>query len=372
MKKTFLLIFLIFTFLFNLNADDLGILLQDLAIQTACLGKYSSAEAGLRDNITNRFIDPPDYYTPSLMATRFANMSGSMTRTITFYGVCFDYAQFAWDDIKKYQSSYNNAGMKDQQWFIAVTSPGDPNNIYLYDPVTPERATTTLNGIPVRENSRHRVRAHDDATGHAWLWVQHKNGTWYWIDPTWTDNTGYPWWGIVQNGKEVQYYPNPAFAVASKYPKPPTPTERETRSHDSTYVTYSPTSHSVAGYSFGYISAFDFNKKFGFSLEVHECLPYEESGITASYYFDYLRNSSESEPRNSLLLGVTFGYQFFYSFVLYAGGGIGLNYPFDNGVFSWKVNGGLRINIKWVFLKFDVSYNQTIGSAFGFGFGIIP
>jgi hypothetical protein len=147
-------------------------------------------------------------------------MSGNMTRIETFYGVCFDYAQFAWNDIKKYQKKYNDAGMKAQQWYIAIANAGNPNTIILYDPVSRERATTISNGIYLRENSRYNVYTHDGTSGHAWLWVQHNNGTWYWIDPTWTDNTGYVWWGIVENGREVQRYPDPDYCVASNYPRP--------------------------------------------------------------------------------------------------------------------------------------------------------
>jgi hypothetical protein len=63
-------------------------ILQDLAVQTACLGMYSSAEAGILDNVTNRYVDPPDWYTPPMMNTRFVEMSGEMTRINTFYGIC--------------------------------------------------------------------------------------------------------------------------------------------------------------------------------------------------------------------------------------------------------------------------------------------
>jgi hypothetical protein len=254
--KKYLIVFILFiSHVCIIGADELADLLQDLAIQTACLGMYSSTEAGIRDNITNRYVDPPDWYTPPLMASRFAQMSGNMTRIETFYGVCFDYAQFAWNDIKSYQSIYIKAGMKEQQWYIAVTFPGDPNTIILYDPVSQERATRILNGVPVKEYTRYKVLAHDNATGHAWLWVQHKNGTWYWIDPTWTDNTGYPWWGIVKDGREVQYYPNRKYTIATNYPRPPsskeTQTERETRSPDSTYVSYSGKSNLMLfGYNF--------------------------------------------------------------------------------------------------------------------------
>ena len=242
LKKSFVILLLSLLFLYKAKADDLADLLQDLAIQTACLGMYSSTEAGTIDYITNRYIDPPDWYTPPIMASRFKQMSGSMTRIETFYGICFDYAQFAWNDIKNYQSMYNKAGMKDQQWYIAATFPSDPNTIYLYDPISADQATRILNGVPVKEYTRYNIRAHDDATGHAWIWVQKNDDTWYWIDPTWTDNTGYPWWGIVENGKEVQYYPNSVYCIASNYPRPPLPnetqTEKETRSPNSTYATY--------------------------------------------------------------------------------------------------------------------------------------
>jgi hypothetical protein len=114
-KKGLFACFLFFTLVCTTKADDLAELLQDLAIQTACLGMYSSAEAGLLDYVTNRYVDPPNWYTPSMMNTRFAAMSGARTRIDTFYGICFDYAQFAYEDIKKYQATYNAAGMKGSQ-----------------------------------------------------------------------------------------------------------------------------------------------------------------------------------------------------------------------------------------------------------------
>jgi hypothetical protein len=65
--------------------------------------------------VTSRYEDPKDWYDPPLMANRFASMAGNMTRKSTIYGVCFDYAQFAWDDIKRYQADYNGAGMKGRE-----------------------------------------------------------------------------------------------------------------------------------------------------------------------------------------------------------------------------------------------------------------
>ena len=269
-------------------ADDFSDILQDLAVQTACLGRYSAAQTGVY--VTSRYNDPPDWYDPPMMANRFAAMSGSMTRTITFYGICFDYAQFAWDDIKKYQKMYNDAGMKDQQWYIASTKTNDPYTIILYDPVSREKATVISNGVYLKEKSRHSIYAHDGATGHAWIWIQHKNGTWYWIDPTWTDNTGYVWWGIVKDGSEIQYYPDYQYCVASNYPKPGV-TNTETRSSNSTYTekTESNTSSVNSGipkhfgnFFIGY--NYSSEKPFGFTIGGHSF--YSSWNLNMSAYFD--------------------------------------------------------------------------------------
>jgi hypothetical protein len=233
MKKNIFFVILFLILAYTIKADDLSDILQDLAVQIACLGRYSTAQTGVY--VTSRYNDPPDWYDPPMMANRFAAMSGNMTRTITFYGVCFDYAQFAWDNINQNQKMYNNAGMQGQQWYIASTKPNDPYTIILYDPVSKDKATLVMNGVYIKENSRHNIYAHDGATGHAWIWIQHNNGTWYWIDPTWTDNTGYVWWGIVKDGKEVQNYPNPKYCVTSNYPKPNVP-NNDTRNSNPTYI----------------------------------------------------------------------------------------------------------------------------------------
>jgi hypothetical protein len=253
MKKIFCKYLLVILTVGNIFANDFTDLLQDLAVQTACLGMYSTAQTGAY--VTSRYDDPPDWYDPPMMANRFAAMSGNMTRINTFYGVCFDYAQFAWDDIKKYQKMYNDAGMKNQQWFIAVANKNAPSTIILYDPVSQEKATIISNGVYLKENSRHKVYSHDGATGHAWIWIQHKNGDWYWIDPTWTDNTGYVWWGIVKDDKEVQYYPDTSYCVASNYPKPGE-SNRKARSPSSTYTNTNPPTYNYsdsyffAGYNY--------------------------------------------------------------------------------------------------------------------------
>jgi tetratricopeptide (TPR) repeat protein len=171
--------------------------LQWLAVQTACVGQYNMAQTG-----DYSLGDPQDYYKPGDIRAYLTEMSNNRTKTDTFYGICFDYAQSAYNDIATYQSHYEKLGMQKGGWYIAAVD-DNPRQITLYDPVSKAKATVIMNGVYLKENSRKNVQAHEGATRHAWLWVYGNDGTIYWIDPTWTDNNGYVWWGTVQNGKEV-------------------------------------------------------------------------------------------------------------------------------------------------------------------------
>ena len=106
--------FLTFFSIAAVHADDFTDILQDLAVQTACIGQYSATQAG-----GTWSEDPYDYYKPYLLAERFKKMSGNMTRTTTFYGVCFDYAEFAYWDIKSNENLYTRNGMRTGQFFLA-------------------------------------------------------------------------------------------------------------------------------------------------------------------------------------------------------------------------------------------------------------
>ena len=205
----FFLFFFLNSFLYP---DSFTNIIQDLAMQTACIGQYSATQAGGGWN-----DDPHDYYTPKMLAERFKEMSGDMTRTVTFYGVCFDYAQFAWDDIKKYQSSYNKAGMINQEWYLVYVA-SDSNKLQLEDPVSAEKADVIHNGIYLKKKYEKNVKAHKGlngvrATYHEWLWIQRSDGVWFWIDPTWTDNLGYVVYGYVANGEEIQLRPDEKFCI---------------------------------------------------------------------------------------------------------------------------------------------------------------
>ena len=92
--------------------------------------------------------------------------------------------------------------MNGSQWYIAAVD-DNPNYITLYDPVSKEKSDRKLNGVYLKRNSSYTIQAHGNATHHAWLWIQHQNGNWYWIDPTWTDNTGYVYYGIIAEGREM-------------------------------------------------------------------------------------------------------------------------------------------------------------------------
>jgi hypothetical protein len=385
MKKSLIYIIFFSILVSTISADDLADLLQDLAVQTACLGRYSTAQTGVY--IVSRYDDPPDYYDPPMLANRFATMSGDMTRTITFYGVCFDYAQFAWDDIKKYQKMYNNAGMKDQQWYIASTKPNDPYTIILYDPVSKEKATVISNGIYIRENSQHKIYAHDGAEGHAWIWVQHKNGTWYWIDPTWTDNTGYVWWGIVQDGEEVQYYPDPDLCVADDFPKPyvasdnyrPNTSNSGTQNYNPTYTeTPKPEkpkpapSNNNSGYNnyiyllgYNYIPEMPLGFKIGFL------------GLYASMNFAIFTDDPyiKDNPDVDLGLEILGGYSFnIIKNRLYLLVGAGVNSTeYSYGTDEWKHRIALEIGLQPVFFYqyyLSATYRLIDFSKSGFSLGV--
>lgn len=100
MKRKLLILLTFMIISTNFFADSFTDAIQDLAVVIACKGTYARAEAGYVD-------DPDDFYTPNMMASRFASESGNKTMTATFYGVCFNYAQFAFTEIKNYKSWYN-------------------------------------------------------------------------------------------------------------------------------------------------------------------------------------------------------------------------------------------------------------------------
>lgn len=216
MKKLIAIFIILSAFVSVSFAETFTDAIQDLAVRTACVGQYSMTEAG-----GGWDEDPNDYYTPQMIASRLAQESGSMTRTTTFYGVCFDYAQFAYNYIDKNLSYYNSIDMYERQFWIAGADE-NPNSIELQYPGDKNNYTIIQNGIYVKRPSNNpcrSVKTHKNlrgkrATHHAWLWIERADGVQFWVDPTWTDNLGYVVYGYVSpSGEEIQCRPTKEYCV---------------------------------------------------------------------------------------------------------------------------------------------------------------
>lgn len=182
---------------------DLANQLQWLAVVVACKGEYDMAYTG-DFSATN----PVDNYTTSFIKKYLASNNGKASRgTPKFEGICFDYADWAYKELSANKSSYSNiAGF----WMVGTF--GDCNDIIRYRIAEyGEHSDMLINGTPVVVFNHNRIKAHSNATHHAWFWVQSTDGTVYWIDPTWTDNSGRPVYGIVRNGQEIELEPDSRF-----------------------------------------------------------------------------------------------------------------------------------------------------------------
>ena len=414
MKKRLLFsIITIFSF-FATFADSFTDILQDLAKQTACIGQYSATQAGGGWN-----DDPHDYYTPPMMAERFKQMSGNQTKTDTFYGICFNYAQAAYDDITRYKSTYNEKGMYETSWYIASAGPNG-NSIDLYDPCTKEQATVIKNGVYVKRNTTFNYKTHKmlngtRATNHAWLLIQRNDGVWFWIDPTWTDNLGYVVYGYVSNGEEIQLRPDEKYCI--NYPDylkdlqlPPQwgkqlapSTSKTTTASSNTTSSLSSTnnsnrdpssggSSSTTSSSSSSRSSSTYNPSSGSSLSnrnpvfAYICLGYtgslrkfKSSGSSnpipnffedldgIEFSIDTYAKKSEQFAifsfdllGSSYLLGFNWGYGLSFFFQPYFGGAIGFKISDNDGI-SWKIDGGIRIPISAFCIRADISYSDILG-----------
>ena len=359
-------------------ADSFTDILQDLAIQTACIGQYSATQAG-----GGWYDDPQDYYTLGMMAARFKNMSGNMTRTITFYGVCFDYAEFSYWDINDYQTLYNNEGMGESQFFLATVD-SNSNEITLSSPSNRNEATQIQNGVYVktygsasfRDVKTHKKLNGERALHHAWLWIMRNDGVWFWIDPTWTDNLGYAVYGYVANGEEIQLRPDEKYCInypdyLKNLPAPPkwgkklAPSTSTATSSTSAYYSSSIISFGYTGSFFNFIDI-DFNKcGFEFSSE----LLADQCDIFGILSFDYLIDHSEEKTVDSFLVGFAWGYGLLSFFQPYFGSSLGMKSTRMKSTdkeklgFAWKVNGGIRIPLSSFTVRTDISFGTILGLA---------
>lgn len=428
MKKNICRLF-VFAAIFSVSfADSFTEAIQDLAMQTACIGSYSMTEVG-----GDRYDDPQDYYTPQMMAERFAQMSGNKTRTITFYGVCFDYAQFAWKDIDQYKGLYNEHGMYEGQFWIAGNH-SDSNEIILQYPGTAKDFDTIQNGVYVKipQNGNRHIKTHryndgkgSRVTNHAWLWIERADGVWFWIDPTWTDNVGYVVYGYVtKDGEEIQCRPNREYCVnypntLNDLPSPPAMGNRISPSKSANSTNREETVKDagtgwfvtdllIEGFDIAMRKTFldvdytgmksymavlvsadipfsllqgnsiDMNK-IGFTLEI----PLLFSTIALNLGFEYLHNLENENNLYGGLFLFDFSRRLFNNFTLLIGGGAGLRFDFSNeysipknqsglintSYLALKANVGIIINISHFFTKADISYNNVTGFSVGVGTG---
>lgn len=180
--------------------ENLSYRLQWLAVIIACKGMYDMAYTG-----DFRAKNPTDYYKTGFIKSYLANNDGKASKgTTLFEGICFDYADFAYQELKNNKKEYPNVA---NFWMVGTFQ--DSSDIVAYKLAeSGESPTMTINRTPVVVFSHNHIFAHDSAKNHAWFWVQSTDGTVYWVDPTWTDNSGCPVYGIVRGGKEIQLEPD--------------------------------------------------------------------------------------------------------------------------------------------------------------------
>lgn len=177
--------------------ETLAYQLQWLAVKIACKGVYDMAYAG-----DFRAENPVDYYKTSFIKHYLASNDGMASKgTTLFEGICFDYADFTYQELRDNKEFYSSRISK----FYMVGTFRDAEDIIAYRIAkSGEAQNMTINQTPVIVFSHNNIHAHNGATNHAWFWVQAIDGTMYWIDPTWTDNLGCPVYGIVRGGQEIQ------------------------------------------------------------------------------------------------------------------------------------------------------------------------
>lgn len=403
-KTVLTVISLFFLVHLQLFPDSFTDAIQDLAVRTACVGQYSATEAG-----GGWYEDPHDYYTPKMMAARLARESGNMTRTETFYGVCFDYAQFAWNYVNQNKKWYKAQGLYEGQFWICGVDDNSKELTLCY-PGNARNYSFVQNGVYVKvpaAGGLRYVQSHDGATHHAWLWLERSDGVLFWIDPTWTDNVGYPVFGYIsKKGKEIQCRPNREYCVnhpssLDTLPLPPSykdaippsstanSTNREETIKDAgrTYVdvitgkvTHASGEDMHIIYSLGYHTPCESpfsSSAMGFSLSV-ESVPVTADTFRSGIFMlqmDYYALSGSS----ALLFDLNVGYQItpnYYGAGIYVGGGIGWttdNYiplSFSNPNFAWKLQTGVRVMLRRISLRAEFSYFNKSDCMMGLYIGL--
>lgn len=391
MKKIYgvLILLLIAKIVSAQTIGDFENLLQRKAFETACYGMYNGAQIGS--------ADPYDYYTPSMWNRTMASESGDTTKTDLFYGVCMDYAYWMYKSIQRNKKIFEEYGMMPNQFYIAVSENNSSQGITLYDPVISKaNSDIKLNGIYLKKYRYFPVATHGNNTNHAWIWIQHKNGTWYWVDPTWTDNTGRIVFGTVSNNREIQKAPDERLCILKKTITPPSGGSASyvvDNYGPGFYVGFLLYSGMLNGFEvldFG-LDIFNNGNKFGLSVE---CLYYNNEKIETYKHIGGL--DYEFSNYNEYALYVAIHYSFFELFdnKIFIGGTLGLGYhgasqsgegnssgysPDLSGMregdietgYAFKIGGYVTYCIGGISFKGLIEYRTFGGIAFGLGVGVI-
>lgn len=379
-------------------ADSFTNAIQDLAVWTACVGQYSATQAG-----GGWYEDPYDYYTPNLIAGRLATESGTMTRTQTFYGVCFDYAQYAYEYVWNNKNYFNSQGMYESQVWIAGVY-DNPKQITLQYPGTKSNYTTIQNGVYVKvpdKGGARSVSTHDSATNHAWIWIERNDGIWFWVDPTWTDNLGYVVYGYVSNGKEIQCKPDNGYCInypssLNNLPSPPSMGQKQQPSSTANSNNPEETIENAASalvnlvvslvslpktLSSGYICNVGVqiplqSKAVGFNFSLGE--PYEpHTSFIWHFQMDYYLLKyqwSQEKDKVAVIFDLNLGVQFGPVIGFYGGAGIGYGcksyfpWPWMGDLsFAYRWDAGIRIAVEPIkaCFKVEVSWTNKTGYSIG-------
>lgn len=177
--------------------ENLAYQLQWLAVKIACKGVYDMAYTG-----NFRAKNPTDYYKTSFIKSYLAKNDGSASKgTTLFEGICFDYADFAYQELSENRKNYSS---RIKNFYMVGTFSNSTDIIAYRLAESGENYDMIINRTPVVVYAHNHIKAHSNATNHAWFWVVAADGVVYWVDPTWTDNSGRPVYGIVRGGQEMQ------------------------------------------------------------------------------------------------------------------------------------------------------------------------
>ena len=381
MKHFFLIsVFLLFSSLpaFSDISNLFSSAMQKATRYSACLGKYNPAEAKID-------YEPANYYTEILIAKQLAEESGNRTRTLTFYGVCFDYACCTIANIDRFQNYYSEKGMMKKSFYIADTLNGNQIILSLPTKNHPDRIT---NGVPLQNIKTMNVKSHKDsqgfrATNHAWVWVQREDGVWFWLDPTWTDNLGYIVWGYVKDGEEIQLKPDREYCIC--YPSflnslPEVPKMQPQNNSKNTTENIDDYRLEPNYFLFGGGVSFSDSKlidKGAAKISLLGALDWV-CFVQIPLQFEWNKENS-SDSKGGCLIGVELGktiikFQNDAGIGLYGLGSLGLffnNYTkqTDDGLhsdynccFDYKLGGGIYAHYHNLVLTTDYSYTPVIGS----------